>query len=82
MVKKYQDAITSDLYMDLLQRGRRRVERIYPGNFAFCKYYDKKFQMIERIKKQEYDLNFEYKEPEKRIHLEIGNDGYIYRKRD
>lgn len=70
LVKKYQDTIKSDLYMDLLEKGKRRLEA---KNLAFnsLEFYDKKFEMIERIKKQEYDPDFEYKDPQKRIYLKM-----------
>lgn len=77
LARKYQSAITSDLYIDLLKIGQKRMESRNLGN---NKYYHDKYEMIERIKKQEHDPNFEYVEPAKRIYLEIGNNGYIYKK--
>lgn len=71
LVKKYRDAIISDEHIELLKQGYERLK----NRNKFCgindidEYYNKRFEMIERIKNNESDPNFKYDEPPKRIKL-------------
>ena len=72
IVKKYQESIISDTYKELLEKGRKRMERRGFESKEFIEqYYHKKYEMIKRVSKGEYDPNFEYSEPVKRAFLSL-----------
>jgi len=72
IVKKYQESIISDTYKELLEKGRKRMERRGFESKEFIEqYYHKKYEMIKRVSKGEYDPNFEYSEPVKRVFLSL-----------
>lgn len=72
LVNKYQSSIVSDEYKYLLEKGyirlkNRGIKNLY--NVDVLKYYENVFCTIDRISDGNYDSNFEYDEPVKKIIL-------------
>lgn len=82
IVKKYQDAILSEQYVELLKLGYERLKKRDIDNsngyllrnaagyrIGIEEFYAIRYEMIERIKKGEYDPNFKYEGPLKLVYL-------------
>lgn len=67
LAKKYQETVLSDQYYELLLKGEERKKRrgLETNDITF----QKRCNMIERIRKGEYDPNFEHKEQKKKIYI-------------
>jgi len=78
LVEKYQKIIISDAYMELLEMGKKRMKnRKNMDNYKIDEIYNERFEVISRIKSNQYDPGFEYAEPIKRMRL-IQKNGIFY----
>ena len=62
LVLKYQKTILSDRYKAFLEMGYNRYIKRGSMNEEIDKMYQKRYQMIERIRNKEYDPDFVYEE--------------------
>lgn len=63
LILKYQNSITSNAHIELLEKGRERLEKydldFMPNSRILVRdFYEDKFRTIERIKKKELDPDF------------------------
>ena len=71
--KKYQETIIGPRYQELLEIGKKRLERRNQNEVAYQSvedFYQKRYSMIERVKAKEYDQNFTVKKLTKRMYLD------------
>lgn len=82
IVKKYQDSILSEQYVELLKLGYERLQKreidksskhILRNTNGYAisieEFYAIRYQMIERIQKGEFDPNFKFEGPPKLVYL-------------
>lgn len=73
LVQHYQQAILSDEYSAILKCCLNNLEKQYSQKDDLEKVYneyEKRLNTIERIRNHEYDQNFIYEEPKRRLYLE------------
>lgn len=71
--KKYQETIIGPRYQELLEIGKKRLERRNQNEVAYQSvedFYQKRYSTIERVKAKEYDQNFTVKKLTKRMYLD------------
>ena len=76
LVEKYQVALLSDEYKELLEMGRdrlkeRQIEQI--NGESIDSLYEFRYRTIDRVKNGKYDSNFSYEGPKKLVYLNQKN---------
>lgn len=74
LILKYQNSITSNEHIELLEKGRERLERydldFMPNSRVLVRdFYEDKFKTIERIKNKELDPDFKNRKAIERVIL-------------
>lgn len=79
LITKYQNAILSNDYLELLKRLESRLNARGKRSMSLrtaSEHLNRQYAQIERIKKGEYDPNFLYKKPRQKAYLDRG-DNYV-----
>lgn len=78
LVEKYRNTILSDEYLNLLEMGQERLKKrniVSLDCVDVEKIYADRYETIERIRNNEYDVNFHYEGPTKKlVYLNRCND--------
>lgn len=79
LITKYQNAILSNDYLELLKRLEARLNIRGKGTISLqnaSEHLVRQYAQIERIKNGKYDPNFLYKKPRQKAYLDRG-DNYV-----